>query len=109
MGIGVLDVFGFENFETNSIEQLCINFTNERLQDFFNHSIILGEIEEYNRESVFFEGTEPPDSKPMIDLLTAKGSGLFTCLDDLANIPGDDLEEKLQQLQTEFFRKNKSA
>merc|ERR1719397_743982 len=89
--IGILDVFGFENFKKNSLEQLCINFTNEKLQQFFNEAIIKSEQEEYINESVFWTPLDVPDNEACIRLLEDKAKGLFRLMDDqIRNKPSTD-------------------
>jgi len=103
--IGILDVFGFENFEMNSLEQFCINFTNEKLQDFFNVNIIQSEQEEYLREGVLWSEVDVPNSQPMIDLVEDNKTGLFFLLDSACNAP----EPNVEAFHQEFFDKHKKS
>lgn len=68
MTIGILDIYGFENFKTNSFEQLCINIANEQLQYFFNLHIFQLELDEYKSEGISGSSVKFVDNKPLLDL-----------------------------------------
>lgn len=78
--IGILDIFGFEVFEYNGFEQLCINYTNEKLQELFNTFIFEVEQIEYEKEGIKWENIKYPDNKKIIDNFERKNTGLFSSL-----------------------------
>ena len=91
--IGVLDIFGFEIFEKNSFEQLCINFTNEKLQQHFNTHTFKEEERVYLEEQVPYEAVNFIDNQSVLDLIEKKPYGLLNLLDEEVRLPkGDDLK-----------------
>ncbi|XP_076978124.1 unconventional myosin-IXb isoform X2 [Tamandua tetradactyla] len=87
LSIGVLDIFGFEDFERNSFEQFCINYANEQLQYYFNQHIFKLEQEEYQSEGIAWHNIDYTDNVGCIHLISKKPTGLFYLLDEESNFP----------------------
>uniref|UniRef100_A0A671LJ89 Unconventional myosin-IXb-like n=1 Tax=Sinocyclocheilus anshuiensis TaxID=1608454 RepID=A0A671LJ89_9TELE len=100
LSIGVLDIFGFEDFKTNSFEQFCINYANEQLQYYCNQRIFTLEQEEYRAEGITWHNIDYPDNIGCISLFSKKPTGLFYLLDEESNFPratDSTLLEKFKQ------------
>uniref|UniRef100_A0A2P2HZY0 Unconventional myosin-VI-like n=1 Tax=Hirondellea gigas TaxID=1518452 RepID=A0A2P2HZY0_9CRUS len=85
--IGVLDIAGFEYFPVNSFEQFCINYCNEKLQQFFNERILKEEQLIYEKEGLGVKKISYVDNQDCIDLIEAKGVGLISLLDEEHKLP----------------------
>ncbi|GAB1606866.1 myosin-IIIb-like [Argonauta hians] len=85
--IGILDIFGFENFQKNSFEQLCINIANEQIQYYFNQHIFAWELQEYESEGIDGAEVDYEDNRPVLDMFLMKPMGLLALLDEESLFP----------------------
>ncbi|GBG00632.1 myosin [Raphidocelis subcapitata] len=95
--VGVLDIYGFESFDYNDLEQFCINLANEKLQQHFNHHVFKQEQAEYEREEIDWSYIEFVDNQDVLDLIEGK-MGILDLLDETCRFPtstNKDLSEKL--------------
>lgn len=90
--IGVLDIAGFETFKSNSFEQFCINYCNEKLQKFFNDRILKQEQELYATEGLNVPRIEYSDNQDCIELFESKGTGLLELLNEEARLPRSSIQ-----------------
>ncbi|XP_050366725.1 myosin-16 isoform X2 [Argentina anserina] len=104
--IGVLDIYGFESFKTNSFEQFCINYTNEKLQQHFNKHVFMSEQEEYTKEEIDWSYIEFVDNKDVLDLIEQKKGGIIALLDEACMFPKSTHETFSTKLY-QTFKDNK--
>lgn len=90
--IGILDIFGFENFDFNSFEQLCINYANENLQQFFVKHIFKIEQEQYEKEGITWTNINYVDNQEILDVIGLKQMNLLALIDEESRFPkGTDI------------------
>eukprot|EP01137_Pigoraptor_chileana_P033118 Opistho-2@23554 len=101
--IGVLDIYGFEIMPTNSFEQFCINFCNEKLQQLFIELVLKREQEEYEREGIAWVHIDYFNNQVICDLIEVQHQGIISILDEECLRPGDptdaDFLRKLDERQ----------
>lgn len=96
--LSVLDIYGFEIFEKNGFEQLCINYVNEKLQQIFINLTLKEEQDEYQREGIQWTPIEFFNNKICCELIESKRpAGIFCNLDDTVNFPKPTDDKFLQK------------
>ncbi|CAN8326334.1 unnamed protein product [Cochlearia groenlandica] len=100
--IGVLDIYGFESFKTNSFEQFCINLTNEKLQQHFNQHVFKMEQDEYNKEEIDWSYIEFVDNQEILDLIEKKSGGIISLLNEACMFPRSTHETFAQKMYQTF-------
>jgi myosin heavy subunit len=106
--IGLLDIFGFEIFDHNWFEQLCINYANEKLQQHFNNYMFQNEQQEYLKEGLNIDHIKFKDNKKCIDLIEKKSSmspSIFSLLDDFSILNKNTSNKKSGNVQDELLEK----
>uniref|UniRef100_A0A7G3AQY5 Putative myosin class i heavy chain n=2 Tax=Lutzomyia longipalpis TaxID=7200 RepID=A0A7G3AQY5_LUTLO len=98
--IGVLDIFGFENFEINSFEQLCINYANENLQQFFVKHIFKIEQEDYTKEGINWQHIAFVDNQDVLDMIGMKPINMMSLIDEESKFPKGTDVTMLAKLQS---------
>jgi len=102
--IAILDIYGFELFEKNSMEQFCINYANEKLHDQFNQHMFKAEQEEYIKEGIPWKNITFADNRGCIELIEKNGTGLIALLNEECSMPKGNEESLMQK-----FKQNHSA
>ena len=97
--IGLLDIFGFENFQKNSFEQICINLANESLQFFFNEHIFRLELDEFSREGLGTMDMKYEDNQPIIDLFNGKPLSIIKLLNEESKLQSSSASSLSQKMQ----------
>ena len=102
--IGLLDIFGFENFAANSLEQLCINLANEQLQNHYNACVFARDLVEYEKEGIDTTTLNPPDNSATLNLIRGKAS-IIDHLNDTCRQQNSNDDSFLTTLGDAFSKK----
>ena len=110
--ISILDIFGFENFKENSFEQLCINYSNEKLQQYFIKEIFKAEQKLYDDEGINYDKIDYKDNEKIIKLIGRRkgGPSIFGLLEEVYRLKDEKVKDKdkkfREKVYDEFFKKN---
>ena len=97
--LGILDIFGFEIFDNNSFEQLCINYANEKLQQLFNSTTFKEEEQLYISEGIEYTHIDFQDNQGVLDIIEKAPKGVLPVLDDEVQIPGGEDKKFMNKIE----------